>query len=139
MKKLTGLLMAFCILMSTANVACAMSQSQLENIRQNMSNELANTEEVSYYDLANNPEAYVDKTVKFTGTLIGTDDPRFMLQDGDGNRFVVNVAAFYKLNLNTEYQVSAIFRKMVITSDGKNVAVFTYEKAHLPYLSEYGL
>ena len=138
MRKLTVAIMVACVLLS-ANVGFAMTQKQLEDRRSQMFDALKHTQEVSWGALSNNENAYVGKVVKFRATCAGTDDPSVYLKDSNGNDFVILKSAYYKLKVGTEYTISAKFKKIVTADDGDKAAMFEYEEAHLPYLSEYGL
>ena len=115
----------------------ALSQEQVDQYRQKMADSLANTPAVTFYDLLNDPNAYVGKMVKFRAKVVGTNDPAIYLQDNDGNKFVIRASSYYKLKLNQEYEISGIFETIKYVSDGDRAALFTREGAHLPFMDEY--
>jgi hypothetical protein len=139
MRKIAVLLVLVCMLLVMGvNAGFAMSQKALDEKRQEMTDSLATAPSVSFNDLCNNEAAYKSKIVKFSAILVGTDDPSAMLEDGYGNHFLISYITTYKLKLNESYEISATFKGISTTSDGEKFAVFTYEKAHMPFMSEYG-
>lgn len=145
MKKITVLLMVVCMLLISMSTSFAMSQKELDQLRNDALYTLNNTQSVTWYDLNNDPNGYANTNVKFKGSCIGFDPERafLILQDTDGNVFIIKNPIPYRFKLNTEYTISATFYKMVknedTTGNGHPVALFNGEQAHLPLMSEYGL
>ncbi len=145
MKKVTIAGILICVLLVVTNTCFAMSQKELDQLRNDALYTLNNTQSVTWYDLNNNPDGYASTNVKFKGSCIGFDPERafLILQDKDGNVFIIKNPMPYRFKLNTEYTISATFFKMVKNEDtsgnGNPVALFNGEQAHLPLMSEYGL
>lgn len=145
MKRVTIAGILICVLLVVSNTCFAMSQGELDQLRNDALYTLNNTPAVTWYDLNNDPDGYANTNVKFKGSCIGFDPDRayLILQERDGNVFIIKNPIPYRFKLNTEYTISATFFKMVknedTTGNGHPVALFNGEQAHLPLMSEYGL
>ncbi len=124
----------------TMSTGFAMTQEQLEKEQQKAANILDNTPEVTWYDLEANPEAYSEKFVKFKATFLKAYDKWGGFEDEDGNLMIL-MPLTYRFKPGTEYTIAATFKVMKdnATPGKGRLAIFIYEKAHLPIGSEYGL
>lgn len=145
MKKITTVLVLVCMLLVVgANTSFAMSAKELNNLRWEMRNTLDNAEMVSWDDLNNSPDSYVNRTVRFKGVCVGISDGGATIgfKNPDGNLLIVMNAMAYRFKLDAEYEISASFVRMVPgdeTSNNNRVGILKNEQAHLPMMSEYGL
>lgn len=141
MKKIIAVALFLIISLVTVShtAIAAMSLERLEALRIQMREKLDNTPEVTWYDLKNNEMEYVGKVVKFRAVCVGTNDPAAYLQDTDGNKLIIIRTSYYKLKLDTEYLISAQFKRMYTPEGDTAGAIFSIEDAHLPFMSEYGL
>lgn len=139
MKKLLGILLLVCLIISINASPCfaAISQRELNDMRNQAAQTLNEASPVDWYILYNNEKSYKGKNVKFTAAFVGRGESSTTFKDGRGNLFVIAYALPYRFKEGTNYTISATFYNMT-TIDNETAAVFTYEQAHLPLMSEYG-
>jgi len=115
----------------------AMNQTDLNNTRNEYQQIINSAPVVSWDDLNNNPSGYKGTMTTFTALYTGGDKSA-EFKATDGSIYAVAYPLPYRFKVGTEYTVSATFLRMVTAGD-ETAAVFTYEAAHLPIMSEYGL
>jgi hypothetical protein len=139
MKRKLVILMVVSMLLSSMVGVSAMSQGELNIIKQDMQNQLDQAEEVSWSELQQNPDAYKGHLIKFSGYCVGIGESakNIALKDDDGKLWVVAQGLPYRFKLNTMYTMAATFYDFVTASDGDVAVVFSTEAGHLPVMDEW--
>lgn len=140
MKKWIVLFLLVCVLVIPVSTGLAMTQSELQDYREEAQVMLNDAQEVSWHELNDNQDSYSGQVVKFKGKCVGQQNS-VGFKDNDGNLFVISNPLPYRFKLGTVYTISATFTQMVDDPDGgpDRAAVFSLEQTHLPVMSEYGL